>query len=294
MNENTQLTPYAGLLLAIVGISFAAIFIRWSESSALVIATYRMAFATLIILPFALTNAREEIARLKRKDLGYLVLIGAVLAAHFVAFIASLDLTSVASSTILVTSHPLMVGLIGYWVLKEGKVTTGAGIVLGFLGVMLISLGDLNSQTLAGDMLAILGAVMAGAYILMGRVLRKKISLITYVFLVYLSCTAILLVTSVASGESLWPVPQQEFLLFLALAVVSTILGHTLFNWSLKYVSAALVSVSFMGEPVGATILAFILLSENPPLTAIAGGALVLLGILLTAKMEREIRLPRS
>lgn len=294
MNESKRLTPYAGLLVAIIGISFAAIFIRWSESSALVIATYRMAFATIILLPFALTYAREEVMGLKKKDVGYLVLIGGLLAVHFVAFIASLDLTSVASSTILVTSHPLMVGLIGYWVLKEGRSSTGAGLVLGFLGVVLISLGDLSGQTFAGDMLAILGAVMAGAYILMGRVFRKRISLITYVFLVYLSCTIVLLVASVFSGEALWPVPQQEILLFLALAVVSTILGHTLFNWSLRYVSAALVSISFMGEPVGATILAFFLLSENPPVTAIIGGAMVLLGITLTAKLERKIRLPRS
>jgi drug/metabolite transporter (DMT)-like permease len=126
----------------------------------------------------------------------------------------------------------------------------------------------------------------AAVYLLAGRVLRQSIGVITYAFLLYLTAAAVLFVTALAAGSPLWPYPWQEFAIFFALAIVSTIFGHTILNWSLRYLPAAFVSVSMLGEPVGASILAYFLLSEVPSIGVLIGGAMVLAGIMLTAGSE--------
>jgi drug/metabolite transporter (DMT)-like permease len=279
---------YIAIIVAIVGVSFASIFIRWSESHALVKATYRMAFASLILLPLALGTRRREIANLGRRDLLIMLGIGIVLAIHFSTWISSLDYTTVASSVILVNSHPLIVALISHYLLRErvpGRAVLG--VILGFAGVLIIALGDLGEGTgLLGDALAFIGAVMAALYIIGGRRLRQRVSLIPYVFVVYSATTFVLLLTTLALGPGVRPGSDvaRELLLFLALAVVSTILGHTLYNWALKYVKAPVVSAGLLGEPVGATLLALLLLAEVPSFTDMMGGVLALVGIYITAR----------
>ncbi len=275
--------------MAIVAISFASILIRWSEAPPEVIAFYRMLLATMVLAPFALRSRnRSDLASLDRRTTAIMLAVGAVLAIHFYAFNASLELTSVASATVLVTSHPLRVGVLGLFLLNERPRSGGLGIVIGLGGVVVISFADLGSGRVEGDLLALVGMVAAAIYLLAGRVVRQRVGLINYVLIVYSSCTAALFLIALVNGSHLWPYPVQELMIFLALAIVSTLMGHTILNWSLRYLPAAFVSVSMLGEPVGASILAALLLAEVPAPAVALGAIMVLAGIALTAGPEKR------
>ncbi len=281
--------PYAAIAAAIVAVSFASIFIRWSASDALTIAFYRLTFATLIILPFAAIDKATPIRSVPRRDLLLMAGIGVVLAAHFAFWITSLKTAgvTVASSVVLVTSHPVMVALVSHFAMGE-RVTapTAAGIALGLGGVGAIAIGDagISATTLAGDAFALLGGVMAGVYFLAGRRLRQRVSLPVYAFVVYGTSALTLFIVTAATGalEPKGYMPR-ELLLFLAMAVIPQIGGHTLYNWSLRFVPAPVVSLSLVGEPIGASLLAWLLLAEIPGSLVALGGALALAGIFLTA-----------
>jgi drug/metabolite transporter (DMT)-like permease len=288
-------SPYAAIAVAIVAVSFASIFIRLSESSPLVIAAYRLMFATIMVAPFALARQRQELSGLERRDILLMVGIGGVLAAHFALWITSLKVegVSVASSVVLVTSHPILVAVVSHMVLKERvNSVTAAGIAIGLAGVTLIAVGDygLSASTLGGDLLAFGGGVMAGIYLLAGRRFRQRISLLTYVFVVYASAAFFLIVAAFVTddmrpGGDLW----RELGLFAAMALVSQIGGHTLYNWALKYVTAPVVSVSLVGEPIGASILAWLLLGETPGILVAFGGLAAVCGIYLTVRGQSRI-----
>jgi drug/metabolite transporter (DMT)-like permease len=273
---------YPALFVAILAVSFASIFVRWSDSDPLVIAGYRMLFASLILAPFAF-HERKDAVPMDRRTVGYVVLTGVVLAVHFFAFISSLRYTSVASSTLLVNFHPLIVGAASVLILKESSKKTVAGVAIGFVGVAVIALTGLGSGESFGNALALLGGVMAALYILAGRMLRKTLGIFTYAFSVYLTAAVVLLASAIINGVSLWPYPTEELLIFLALAVVCTIFGHTVYNWSLRYLPAPVISTSLLGEPILASLLALMLLAEVPGWTVIIAAPLVLIGILLTA-----------
>lgn len=280
------------ILVAVVAVSFSAIFIKWSNAHPFVIAFYRMGITSLMLLPFVLLRYRDEIRAIGRRDLLTMVGIGAILSIHFATWITSLSQTSVASSVILVTSHPLFVAIVSYYIFKEGLRIIGyIGILVAFSGIIVLSLGDysIGNQNLIGDMLALIGAFAAGIYILGGRKLRRKVSLVPYVFLVYSICTIFLLSYCLAASAPLHPLPAREYGLFLLMAIIPTIFGHTLYNWALKYVKAQVVSVSLLGEPIGASILAFMLIpGEIPTEFTFIGGALVLTGIYITYSSRNE------
>ena len=287
--------PYAAIALAVVSVSFASIFITWSTSPPITIALYRLAIATAIIGAAVLVRNRgsrgtSTLRAIPRRDLLLMALIGGILATHFALWISSLKVQgeSIASSVVLVTSHPLLVGILSHFVLKE-RVNRwmAVGILVGFSGVVVIALADFgfSGALLGADVLAFLGGVMAGFYFLLGRRLRQRIGLLDYAFVVYASATGFLFVYALALHASLTPVGDSttELLLFLALAVVPQIGGHTLYNWSLRWVTAPVVSLSLVGEPVGSSLLAWALLSQVPALGVVFGAALALLGIYLTA-----------
>ena len=291
VRSSVRVSPYAGIALAVVSVSTAAIFISWSTSPFITIALYRLAFASLILAPFALLDPRRSLLGLSRKDLLGMMAIGAVLATHFTLWIGSLKLegvsVSVASSVILVTSHPLLVGLLSHFVLRERlNAWMALGIGLGFSGVVVIAVADstARSASLIGDLLAFLGGVAAGLYLLAGRRYRQRIPLLAYAFVVYVSATGVLLLYALGLGESLVPVGdlRMELILFLALAVIPQIGGHTLYNWSLRWVPAPIVSLSLVGEPIGSSLLAWVLLNQVPGIAVAFGGALALAGIYLT------------
>jgi drug/metabolite transporter (DMT)-like permease len=276
--------PWLAIAVGVIAVSSASIFVRLSSAPPLVIATWRMGLATLLLAPPALVGGRREIMAMRLKDLGLSVLAGGLLAVHFGAWMTSLALTSVASSAVLVETHPLFVMLASRLIFREtAPAAAVVGAIVAAVGSATIGLGDSAAadSALLGDMLAILSAAMFAGYVIVGREVRQRLSTAPYAFVVYGVCSFVLGAGCLVVGARVHPHPVFDYVLFLALAVVPTILGHTVFNWALRYVSASVISVSVLGEPVGATLLAMAVLKEKPPATAIAGGALVLSGIIL-------------
>lgn len=276
---------------SIVAISTAAILIRLADAPPVVIGFYRLLYATLILLPFTLWTAREELRAMPARDWLALSGVGAVLALHFASWITSLDLTSVAASVVLVTLHPVFVAFVSKRVFGEGVGALGwVGVVIALVGGVVIVRGDLaQPQSLVGDALALVGALAAAVYFLAGRGYRRRLSLLAYVTPVYASCALVLGVLTLLPapyGGPLTGLPAREHLLFLAMAVVPMILGHTVLNWALRHVTAPVIATSIVGEPVGSTLLALLILRETPPATALAGGIVVLVGIALVASVE--------
>ena len=286
-------SPYLGIFLAVVSVSWASIFITWSTSPAITIALYRLGMATAIlaaVLGIRILLGRDvTLGRIPRRDLLLMAGIGAILATHFALWISSLKVPqeSIASSVVLVTSHPLLVGLLSHFVLKERLSRWMAvGIVVGFSGVVVIAFADYGpgGSLLYANVLAFLGGIMAGLYFLAGRRLRQRIALLDYALVVYACATAVLFLYAILLGASLTPVGSlnTELLLFLALAVIPQIGGHTLYNWSLRWVTAPVVSLSLVGEPIGSSLLAWAILNQVPSAGVVIGALLALLGIYLT------------
>jgi drug/metabolite transporter (DMT)-like permease len=275
-DHRPPVSPLLALFFGILAVSAASIFIRFAQTNApsLVIAAYRLALATLILSPVALSRHRSELGGLNRRELGLALLSGFFLALHFATWITSLEYTSVASSVVLVTTTPLWVALLAPFTLKEAlSRTVRLGMVLALIGGVVVGLSDTCAWTSGslvcpplsdfmregafwGDLLALAGAIMAAAYVLIGRRLRGNMSLITYIYLVY------------------------------GMALVPQLLGHSTFNWALRYLSAAYVSITLLGEPIGSTILAYFLLKETPSALKIFGAILILVGIYVASQSE--------
>ena len=288
--------PDLAIIIAVIACSFGSIFIRFSDAEPLAIAFYRLLFTTLLLLPFVIMRSRDELKNLGGKNIGIMIAIGLVLSFHFSMWVTSLELTTVASSVILVTAHPILVGSISHFVLKDRLSRLNfVGIFVAIAGIIVLtwggfSGGELTSDMALGDVLAFLAGLCAGIYLLGGRKMRASISLITYAFLVYLFCTIFLLVQCLVTSTTIYPLPANEYWLFLAMALIPGILGHTLYNWSLKHVTATIVSVSLLGEPIGASILALLILKEMPGVFVLIGGPIVLAGILLASVRKRKRR----
>ena len=278
--------PYIGVLIAVVSVSFASIFIIWSTASPIVIAAYRMLFAALMLLPFAIGPCRKQCVSLSRNTMLILIGIGFVLALHFLTWTMSLTMTTVAASTLLVTAHPLIIGLVSVFYLKETDKRAIIGMALGFSGIVLISLSGFEAGDLGGDILAFIGCLFAAVYIIGGRVMRQKVDIVPYAFFVYAFAAAFLFAGAFMTGAQVMPISFENILLFLLLAGVSTIMGHTVYNWSLKYVSASFVSVSLLGEPIIASVLALFFFGQVPSPVLIVSGILLLAGVVIVAKFE--------
>jgi len=290
---------YIALFISIVSVSFAAILIKLSSADSLSIAFYRLLFTTLLILPFVVffKKTREEIKNLPRKTLLIMIGIGFILAAHFAFWITSLSYTSVASSVILVTAHPILVGPVSHFFFKEKlSIINSIGIIVSVIGVILLVTGNIQPgvdtiDTLEGNILAILGGVMAGLYILGGRKIRKTVSVTSYAFIVYSICAIVLFVLCIVFNSELINISLTDFEIFIVMAIVAGIFGHTLYNWSLKHVRASLASVALLGEPLGSTLWAILIpaIAQIPSKYTVFGGAIILLGIYLTARKTRTI-----
>ena len=285
--------PYLALFISIVSVSFASIFIVSIQNNvpSLSIALYRLLFTTLLLLPFVILHkkTRDELRNLPRLTLLIMVGIGLVLAAHFALWITSLGLTSIASSVILVTAHPVLVGPISHFFLKERlSYINSIGITISLFGVVILVFGNygLSAMTLEGNILAMLGGVAAGVYILGGRKIRKTVSVGSYAFVVYGVGTIALLFICLFFKAPVYGFSLESYGIILLMAVVAGIFGHTLYNWTLEHVRASLASVSLLGEPIGSTLLAFAIpgISQIPSQYTILGGGIILAGIYLTAR----------
>ncbi len=281
---------YAVLALGVISVSFAAIFIRLAEAPPLVIAAYRLCLASLVVAPTAWIRSRQELRGLSRQDVLLAMLSGAFLALHFGLWIASLSYTSVASSVVLVTANPIFVAIASYLLFRERLGRQGIlGIVVCLVGAVLIGYGNwrLGPQPLLGGVLALLGALAVAGYLLIGRRLRQNIGILSYTALTYSSAAVLLLVAALAFGHSLFGYSSTTYLMLVLLAVVPQLIGHTSLNWSLRFVSATLVTIAVLGEPVLATALAFAILDEVPTLTEIIGGILIMSGIFVAFRRGR-------
>ena len=276
------------LCIGIMAISTASIFIKLCDAPALIIATYRMMVTSLILTPFACYKRTWR--GWEKKELVWSLLSGFFLSLHFGFWIASLKYTSVASSVVLVTTHPIFVGIGGWIFLKERiGMNLALGIALSVLGSGLVSYGDmsLSKEALMGDGLAVLGAIAASGYLLVGRKMRKEQDLFAYIFPVYSTAGLILILLSLIFHSSFFGYsPPTYFFLFL-LALIPQLIGHTTFNWALKYLPASMVAITILGEPIGSTILAYFILGEGLTILKVIGGVLIFTGILIALKNER-------
>jgi len=277
--------------IGILAVSTASIFIKLCDAPALIIATYRMVFASLILLPFALHKKAGR--GWGRHEIGWLLLSGLFLSLHFAFWIASLKYTSVASSVVLVTTHPIFVGIGSRLFLKERLgVHLTVGILLSVLGSSLIGYGDrtISKEAFMGDGLALLGAITASGYFLVGRKMRKGQDLLSYIFPVYSTAGLVLIALSVLFQETFFGYSPSTYLFLILLALIPQLIGHTTFNWALKYLPASMVAITILGEPIGSTLLAYILLDEGLTVWKILGGILILAGILIALRKESPSR----
>ena len=295
--------PFA-ILIAILAVSTASIFIRFAQSEgvpSLVIAALRLTFATLLLAPITLTKHIEEIKRFRRTEILLGALSGIFLALHFATWITSLEYTSVASSVVFVSTGPLWAALLSPLLLKEHLARVAIiGLILSLAGGTMIGLADaciwdkglscpafqniLQGRAMWGNFLAWLGALTITGYLLIGRKLRANITLIPYIFLVYGMGAIVLIVIMLASGDSPFGYAPKTYGWIFLLAAFPQLIGHTTFNWALKYMSATVVAMTTLGEPIGSAILAFLILNETPAFTTIIGGMFILSGIYLASR----------
>jgi drug/metabolite transporter (DMT)-like permease len=274
----------AFLAVGVVAVSFSSVLIRLADAPPLTVAFWRMAIASAILLPPMLVRRGEEIRAFERSQWATAGLAGLLLAAHFATWVPSLSYISVGASTVLVTTQPVWVAVIGRILGARIARATVLGIALSLVGAIVIFGRDLGTPDLRGDALALLGAVAAAGYFLSGRSLRRRVSLLAYVGVAYTTCAAVLSLVVVFSGEPFLGLGARAWLLFLLMALGPQILGHTVFNYLLSDVEPGIIAIAVTAEPVGATLLAFAFLGEVPPWTAFLGGALILAGIWLTIR----------
>jgi drug/metabolite transporter (DMT)-like permease len=275
------------LFIGIIAISTASIFIKLCDAPAIMISTYRMVLASLILMPWA---GYQKVWRgWEKKDVAWLILSGIFLSLHFASWITSLKYTSVASSVVLVTTHPIFVGIGSRLFLKE---RLGLNLILGIgfsvIGSGLIGYGDmaLSKEALMGDGLALLGALAASGYFLVGRKMRKNQDLLAYIFPVYSTAGLVLILLSLFFQKPFFGYSSSIYLLFLLLAVIPQLIGHTTFNWALKYLPASIVAITILGEPIGSTILAYFILGEGLTTWKVIGGILIFTGILIALRKK--------
>ncbi|MFO7945003.1 MAG: DMT family transporter [Anaerolineales bacterium] len=299
--------PLFAIPIGITAVSTASIFIRFAQeyASSLTVAAFRLGLAVIFLAPFVLFRHRKEISSLQPREWGFAFLSGIFLALHFATWITSLEYTTVASSVVLVSTSPLWVALLAPLFLEEpiSRVIL-VGMSLAFVGGAMVGLSDschwtmkgiicpswaafIQGEALLGDVMALLGALTGAGYLMVGRHLRAKMSLFPYIFVVYGVAAggliaAMLIVDGVPAGF-----PPKVYVWFIMLAVLPQILGHSIFNWALRYVSTAYVSVTLLGEPVGSAVLAYIFLGERPGLMKIFGAILILIGILISSRKGR-------
>jgi len=288
---------FAGVSIGIVAISFASIFIRFcNDVPSIMIATYRLTLSSVILLIIAKTKG-IGLSSYNKRHLLMGVLGGFFLALHFSFWISSLKFTSVASSVVLVATNPIFVGLFSYLFLKEKQPTELIlGIIISFLGSIILAVGDFgfqgltaqNQSFLLGDILAFLGAIMASGYLMVGSKLREEMDVLPYISMVYTFSASFLLITSLSLGIPFTGYKQSSYFYMVLLAIVPQLIGHTSFNWALKHLKASMVAITILGEPIGASILAYIIFGETIKSFQSVGIILIFLAIIIASRKAKK------
>ena len=284
--------PMIMIVIGVLGISLSAIFVKYSTAPSAVTAAFRLGWTVLLMSPvvWAKREVREELLHVNKRELGLSVLSGLFLAIHFVLWFESLQHTSVASSTSIVCTEVIWVAL-GFCLFLKGTLSKQAvlAIIIAFAGSVVIAYSDSSAGDahLYGDILALVSAVAVAFYTLLGRIVRNNVSTSVYTYVVYVSCAAVLLGTCMVQSYPLFGYGMSAVIVGLLLSVFSTILGHSIFSWCLKYFSPAFVSASKLCEPVAASIMAVFLFRELPSVLQIFGGAMIIGGVYYYSKMEK-------
>lgn len=284
--------PMLVLAIGILGVSASAILVKYSQAPSVITAVYRLGWTVLLMLPMTFGNRehRAELASISGKLLALCAASGVFLAFHFVTWFESLNMTSVASSTTIVCTEVIWVAL-GYKFFLHGNISKSAVacIVITLMGSVIIAFSDYSSSgsdNILGDLVSLCAAILVAAYTLIGRVARKHASTTVYTFIVYVFCFATLLVSALVTGTPLWGYGQNELVIGLLLSVLSTLMGHSIFSWCLKYISPAFVSAAKLCEPVFAAVAAYFLFREAPVPLQVLGGAIIIGGVILYSRVE--------
>ncbi len=287
------------LFIGILAVSTASILIRTAQQflPSSLIAAGRLFFATLLLAPFGGKTALYDFIQLERKEKIRVGLAGVFLGIHFIVWIKSLELTRIASSVILVTTTPVWVALFSPLILKE-KITKSVmiGLTIAMIGIVVLFIGpagglhieSFDTPTIIGNFLALLGAWMAAAYTMVGRSVREKISLKSYVFLVNGISALVAFFFSIPdlhACSSTWLAGLGWVFL---IGLIPQVIGHTLFNAAVRKMDAVYASIALLGEPIGSVILAWIFLSEKPGQFDLLGGFFVITGILLAFLLQKS------
>ncbi|KAJ0071361.1 DMT family transporter [Bacillus altitudinis] len=277
------------LVISIIAISFSAIIVKWSSAPAAILSMYRMIFAAVLMLPFILPR-QKELVSLKRRDWFFLCMSGFFLGLHFVLWFGSLKLTTVASSTIIIALQP-MVSLLGGFLIFRERTTKSAIFTMcaAIVGALMIGWGDIghNQDAIIGDILSFFSVIAVVCYLLIGQQAVRKISHWIYSFCVFGFAGLFLILFNLIQQTPFVGYSGKEWGIFLLLAIIPT-MSHVINNWLLTYVNATTISMSILGEPVGATILAVLLLGEKVTLLQMFGGLLVLLGVFFFLMQQRQ------
>lgn len=277
--------PYIAVVIGVLSVSTSAVLVKLGgDLSAAIIANYRLLIAVILMAPIMFLKYRHEFKLITRKDWLLSTLAGIFLAFHFILWFESLNYTSVASSVVLVTLQPIFAFLGTYLFFKE-RFTPGAiiSMIIALLGSVIISWGDfqISGMALFGDILAFIGAIAITAYFLLGQNARRRLSLMTYTFVVYGVSSITLIIYNVLLQNSFTGYSTNYWLIFLALAIFPTFFGHTLFNWALKWLSTSTISMAIVFEPIGASVLAYFILGEKITWSQWLGGTIVIFGLFL-------------
>jgi drug/metabolite transporter (DMT)-like permease len=291
-NDTLKIPVFIPLIIGIIAISFSSIFVKWSDAPVSVQGMYRLLFTLFLMLPFTLKHI-SALKSIAFKEWILLLLSGIFLALHFLFWMGSLKLTTVASSTILLSLQPVFVMAGAYFAFRE-KTSKPAiiGMLVAITGAVMIGWGDIgiSKQHIQGDILSILGTIVVAVHMLIGQKLLKTIPAAIYSFSVFLSAVIVFSVYNTLLHIPMTGYSDKDWGIFLLLAIVPTVFGHVLFNWLLKYVTAATISMAILGEPVGATLLAYLILNETLTFSQWAGGAIVLLGLYFFLKNTRKLK----
>ncbi len=279
--------PGVVLFVAVLAVCWASPLVRLTTASALAISAWRLIFSSAFIWGLLVVRRELGTLRLRRGEWGLAIASGLLLAAHFWSWIASLSLTSVASSVVLVNTQPIIVGVLSVIALAERPTRVQwAGILVAVTGAVIIGWGDFSRgrSPIVGDLLAIAGAFFVSGYYVIGRRLRQRLPLWSYTGVVYgIAALALAIAVLASPGVPVVHYPARDWLIFLALAAGPMMLGHTGVNYALRFIPAYVANVALLGEPVGATLIAWLLpaIRETPPRQTLVGGALILAGIAL-------------
>lgn len=281
---------YTALAAGLVAFGFAPILVRTTpETPALVLASYRTAFAVILLLPYWLYKREKQSAKRFRQRL-MIVFAGICLGLHFACWISSLYYTSVASASVLVTIHPvIMIAVERLWLKRSFAWTTWAGVFLAFSGSILLGISDSQieqsfTNPLLGNSLAVAAALIFVVYLLIGQQIRQEKEWIDYVFPVYFFTALTCIVLALGFGNNLMNISKVGIMAGFGLAVGPQILGHGSMNFAVKYVSPTLLSTLVLVEPLFASLLALVIFNELPPIPSILAMVIVLSGVALTWK----------